>query len=231
MGCESSWDKWDSGSQLTPSSTPHRMIAACMWALVARGQRGKLWFISRNKLGEQCNPPSVSLTPPDPDPRFRRAQASSDPTASCWSNSSSPSTASYLSCSSYSTHASTLRPKPFTWSSSLPSPSPVSVRPRSPGDLSALEEVKRSSAGSFFQWAGWIQVYGTLSAIPRQGMANASGAERRTVYRSRLTRLLESALLRTLLLVVIPCLYIILLLVPAIRAGTWTSALLLLGTH
>lgn len=68
--------------------------------------------------------------------------------------------------------------------------------------------------------AGWLQVYGTICAIPvRSAMINEG--QRKPVYRSLSTRVIESHHLRNLMLLVIPSLYILLLMVPAILTGTY----------
>lgn len=65
--------------------------------------------------------------------------------------------------------------------------------------------------------AGWVQVYSTVCAIPfRQGLLKT---ERKAIYRTRMSRFLESAILRNVLLVANPCIYLVVLLVTCIPAG------------
>lgn len=65
---------------------------------------------------------------------------------------------------------------------------------------------------------GWTQVYGTVSAIPwRTGIIKLNAND--PVYRSRTSRILESQLVRNVLLFLVPLTYLVVLVIPAVGIG------------
>lgn len=90
------------------------------------------------------------------------------------------------------------------------------------GEFGSAEVRRRLTDANSSRRSGWVQVYSIISAIPlRQAVFKTS--RRTPTFPTRFTRIVESAHCRNLLLFVIPSLYNVALVIPAVLAGRYQA--------